>query len=135
MPIYAIFNFNLLPDLDSNSKRKYLCINETSINGFKNDFDLKFSALENLNVYSAKDSFHQFTEIFKELYEKWFVHENSTRCKNVHVKSEWITPAIAKSSTKKNSLYQQWRKHRTSKNWNLYITYKRKLETLKNKVK
>ena len=85
--------------------------------------------------YTEKDSFHTFTNIFKELYDKWFLHDKAARCSNVHVKSEWITPALAKSSETKNILYQNWRKHRTSQNWNLYIVYRRKLDNLKGKVK
>ena len=135
MPIFCIFDFNLPSCIDTNTKRKFLCINEAAMDGFKNDFNSKFSIFEDFDKYSAKDSFHQFIVIFKELYDKWFLHDKAARCNNVHVKSEWITPALAKSSETKNILYQNWRKHRTSQNWNLYISYRRKLDNLKGKVK
>ena len=99
--------------------------------GFFSNYSVDIPVLSDTNTLMNSYNY----KIFKELYDKWFVHKKPTRCKNVHVKSEWITPALAKSSDTKNTLYQQWRKHRTNKNWNLYITYKRKLDTLKNKVK
>ena len=135
MPIFSISDFKIPSISDSDTKHKFLCVNDKTIHGFKNDFDCKYSPFEDLDIYSAKDSFHKFTVIFKELYDKWFLHDKAARCNNVHVKSEWITPALAKSSETKNNLYQNWRKHRTTQNWNLYITYRRKLDSLKGKVK
>ena len=135
MPIFSISEFDLIPNSNLPTKRQFLCINDKTINGFITDFNCKYHEYEDLEIHSAKDSFHQFTVIFKELYDKWFLHEKKDSCKNVHTKSEWITPALAKSSETKNIFYQKWRKHRTSQNWNNYISYKRKLDSLKNKVK
>ena len=54
---------------------------------------------------------------------------------HVHVKSDWITPGLAKSSETKNKLYTEWRKSKTVSNWNKYLNYKRRYDLARNKVK
>ena len=95
---FTIFSINITGNSESQNKKPKLCINEKSINGFIADFENLLSNIENFEISSAKDSFHQFTTIFKELYDKWFLHIKPSNCKNVHMKSEWITQALAKSS-------------------------------------
>ena len=84
---------------------------------------------------SAKNSFNIFLSIFKELYDKWFLHDSSKKCKNLHTKSEWITIGLAKSCETKNKLYLKWRKNRSVRNWNDYQNYKRKLDKIIAKAK
>ena len=138
MLIFGVFDINLPQNSKFNTstnKKPSLCINEKSIAGFTNEFNSQFTESFDLVNYSAKDSFHDFLNFFKELYDKWFLHENPAQCKNIHTKSDWITPALAKSSQTKNLLYQYWRKHRSAENWNTYIDYERNLDKLTNKVK
>ena len=73
--------------------------------------------------------------VYKELYDRWFLHEKVMSCKHVHVKSDWITPGLAKSSETKNKRYTEWRKTRTNKNWNNYLDYRRKYDLARNKLK
>ena len=131
---FAILNID---ELESETKKftKILCINEKSVNGFNREFENLTGIKGILTMQSAKDSFHEFLSIFKELYDKWFVHEKDEACNHVHLKSEWITPGLAKSSSVKNKLYQNWRINKNSKNWNIYVEYRRKLDILISKVK
>ena len=135
MPTFSFFNVNLACDSESQHKKPRLCLNEKSINGFTAEFINCAREHGEFAANSAKESFHQFTNIFKELYDKWFLHDKPTNCRHTHIKSEWITPGLAKSCDTKNVLYNIWRKNRTNKNWNTYLVYKRKLDVLKSKLK
>ena len=131
---FAILDIDELEN-DTKTSTKILCINEKSINGFNREFENLTGIKGILSMQSAKDSFHEFLSIFKELYDKWFVHEKNETCNHVHLKSDWITPGLAKSSSVKNKLYQNWRVNKNSKNWNIYVEYRRKLDILISKVK
>ena len=49
--------------------------------------------------------------------------------------SPWITKAIAKSSKKKQRLYEKFLNNRTPKNEEIYKTYKNIFETIKRRSK
>ena len=122
-------------DTKTTHNKSYVCINSHTIAQFVNDFNSQIVETDLIGQYSAKDSFHKFISIFKELYDKWFIHEKTRKCNHIHVKSDWITPGLAKSSETKNKLYTEWRKVRTVKNWNKYLDYKRKYDLARNKLK
>ena len=134
MLIFSVFEFH-----DSKNPQPFikfnLCINSDAISGFNKDFNEKIIETDVINHYTAKDSFHQFITIFKELYDKWFLHEKNKKCKHVHVKADWITPGLAKSSETKNLLYTKWRKEKTKNSWNTYVSYRRKYDIIRNKIK
>ena len=132
MPTFSTVNIDHVL-AEPKPSRPILYVNETSINGFISDFNDRTTDL--VNCDSAEDNFHKFTNIFKEHYDKWFLHEKVKKCNFVHQKSEWITPGLAKSSQMKNKLYQNWRKKRTNGNWTKYIDYKRKYDIIEAKIK
>ena len=135
MLTFSIFEIQELTDNKNTYVKPTLCINSHTISNFVNDFNNRIADNDIIVQYSAKDSFHEFLTIFKELYDKWFLHERVSKCKHVHVKSDWITPGLAKSSETKNILYTEWRKAKTASNWNKYLNYKRKYDIVRNKLK
>ena len=112
---HHMFTFSFFDIQDSNDSqneptKSTLCVNGNTISKFVEEFNSLINETQLIDKFSAKDSFHEFQKIFKELYDKWFLHEKSNDCKHVHTKSDWITTGLAKSSKTKNQLYAQWRK-------------------------
>ena len=132
---FSIFDIEDSSDTQNKHIKLTLCINSYTVSDFVKQFDDLVIKTDLIDKYSAKDSFHEFQKIFKELYDKWFLHEKVNNCKHVHVKSDWITPGLAKSSETKNKLYAQWRKDKTVNNWDKYLIYKRKYDIVRNKLK
>ena len=135
MLTFSVFDIQFSKDSKSKFIKPTLCINSVSSAGFVNDFNNQIINQGVIDQYSVKDSFHEFLNIFKELYDKWFLHEKNSKCNHTHVKSDWITAGLAKSSETKNNLYAQWRKEKTKKNWNAYLEYKRNFDLVRNKRK
>ena len=59
----------------------------------------------------------------------------SKRLKTKHIQSLWITKGIAKSSKRKQKLYEKFLKHRTPETGLTYKSYKNLFESLKKKGK
>ena len=135
MLIFSVFDIQDSKSANSTYIKPTLCVNIVTVNEFVNDFNRRIIETDLIGQNSAKDSFHEFLVIFKELYDKWFLHEKIKKCKHVHVKSDWITSGLAKSSETKNQLYTKWRKEKTARNWNIYLDYKRKYDLARNKLK
>ena len=135
MLIFSIFNIQDSYDENNTHTKSTLCINSYTIGEFIKEFNIQIVESDFIDQFSVKDSFHKFQNIFKELYDRWFLHEKVMSCKHIHVKSDWITPGLAKSSETKNKLYTKWRKAKTNKNWNNYLLYKRKYDLTRNKLK
>ena len=137
MPIFVI---NKCKHPGGNVKRNFTprpIINEYTITGFKNDFDLLTSQH---NTYCTEKSgielFSSFLSKFKIIYDKWFIQtSNNRKLRRNYVRKDWITVGLAKSCDIKNNLYNIWRKDRTHVNWTNYIDYKRKLGNLIAKAK
>ena len=137
MPIFSIVKDKFSADNCNQPNTPRFCINDEKLNGFDVEFKKRLNESPNfdLDESSAKINFTTFLDIFKELYDKWFLHNSDKKCKYIHTKSEWINSNIAKSCKIKNQLYLTWRKNRTSKNWTKYLEYKRQLDTVIAKAK
>ena len=108
-------------------------INDFTVRGFLNEIDkvdLDYSL-------SADKLFTSFHSAFKDLYDKWFIKPpNSSNISNSkYLRSEWISIGVAKSSERKNELFEIWFENKTKCNWNKYIEYKRVFDCVKNKEK
>lgn len=138
MPTFSINSVDDISDDSMLNTRPRLCINERTIQGFLKDFK-QMTCVElnddKLNTENAQICFDTFLSNFKKIYDTWFLHTRNKKCKNVHLKSDWITIGLAKSCEVKNKLYISWHKNRTKHNWNTYIIYKRKLDKLLAKAK
>ena len=136
MPIFSVYHGSYEVHGDKiNSIKKRVCLNESTINGFSKDFLNKLSSEQCSPDICAKESFDGFLNNFNELYNKWFLHDNTIKCNNPHTKSEWITIGLAKSCNVKNRLYFLWRKSKSVRDWNNYQDYKRTLDKLLRKAK
>ena len=78
------------------------------------------------------EAYNKFLEIFTELYEEYFLIRK-IKIKPKRALSPWITNGIAKSSKRKQKLYQKFFKHRTPINKVNYKAYKNLFETMKRK--
>ena len=75
-----------------------------------------------------------FHNIFIDIYDKSFP-KSEVKVKFKSDQSPWITKGIAKSSKKKQRLYEKFLKNRTPKNEETYKTYKNLFETIKRRSK
>ena len=73
-------------------------------------------------------------EIFSSLYEKYF-RLTKVNLKPKRKNSPWITNGIAKSSKRKQKLYEKFLKHRTQESKQIYKDYKNFFEIIKHKSK
>ena len=131
LPTFACLDFNV--NLNDVEKSKLTVkINDHRLNNFIDEFNrLTFDLEKN----SAETCFSYFHENFKKLYDKWFLHVNSSSSKQNILKSDWISIGVAKSSDIKNTLYNTWLGNKIRSNWNKYIEYKRVFDIIKNKEK
>ena len=107
--------------------------NENSLNLFKQKlFETSWDSLK--NIADANESYHKFLKIFSSLYEKYFPL-TKVKLKPKRKKSPWITNGIAKSSKRKQNLYEKFLKQRTPENKENYKAYKNLFEMVKRKSK
>ena len=59
---------------------------------------------------SADKLFTSFHSAFKDLYDKWFIKPPnvSNISSSKYLRSEWISIGVAKSSERKNELFEIW---------------------------
>ena len=77
---------------------------------------------------------NSFLNIFNSIYDIYFP-KVFVRLKTKHIKSPWITKGIAKSSKRKQKLYEKFLKHGTRQTELAYKSYKSLFESLKKKAK
>ena len=80
------------------------------------------------------EAYKQFFNIFNSLCDIYFPMV-FVRLKTKHIQSPWITKGIAKSSKRKQKLYEKFLKHRTRETELAYKSYKNLFKTLKKKAK
>ena len=118
------------PVVKSTYKRSYC---EKNIDKFKN-------ILHNRNwddikkIEDPNKAYKYFLNIFIDIYDKSFP-KSEVKVKFKSDQSPWITKGIAKSSKKKQRLYEKFLKNRTPKNEETYKTYKNLFETIKRRSK
>ena len=118
------------PIVKSTYKRSYC---EKNIDMFKN-------FLHNRNwddikkIEDPNKAYKYFLNIFIDIYNKSFL-KSEVKVKFKSDQSPWITKGIAKSSKKKQRLYEKFLKNRTPKNEETYKTYKNLFETIKRRSK
>ena len=105
MPIFSFSRLSLELGDSKPSIRPRLCLNNDSIRGFEQEFRSRIGDSISDSNKTAKDSFHTFITLFKELYDKWFLHENNKKCNNPHTKKDWITVGVAKSCESKDMIF------------------------------
>ena len=131
LPTFVCLDYNF-DSSNPRTARPRVKINDYNIKNFVEEFNAIAFDLEN---NSAELCFTKFHDNFKVLYDKWFVNSNNNSAKGSILKSDWISIGVAKSSDYKNHLYELWINNKTSKNWNIYLNYKRIFDTIKNKEK
>ena len=128
-------NLNLdIGNLRVGKSKPRIKINEYLLNNFIDDLKGIDSSI-NLDS-SAKDCFTVFIDEFKKSYDKWFINTSSSSCKNSYnLRKDWTSIGLAKSSDTKQVLYEKYQTNSNNFNWNSYIDYSRKLDTLIDKTK
>ena len=105
--------------------------NENTITLFKqNLFETSWDSVKKID--DSNES--KFLEIFSSLYEKYFPL-TKVKLKPKRKNSPWITNGIAKSSKRKQKLYEKFLKHRTQESKQIYKDYKNLFEIIKRKSK
>ena len=116
----------------SKTKHKYkLSYNQENIKAF-NQRLLSVNWDEVKNCDDPNEAHKQFFNIFNSIYDIYFP-KVFVRLKTKHIQSPWITKGIAKSSKRKQKLYEKFLKHRTRETE--YKSYKNLFESLKKKAK
>ena len=77
---------------------------------------------------------NSFNNIFNSIYDIYF-QKAFVRLKTKHIQSPWITKGIAKSSKRKQNLYEKFLKHQTREAELACNSYKNLFESLKKKAK
>ena len=72
---------------------------------------------------------------FSVAYTKVFFPKKRIRVKLKNLMKPWVTKGIAKSSRKKQKLYEKYLKKRTFENQKIYKNYKSLSESIKKKSK
>ena len=111
-------------------KRSY---NEENIKAFNHRL-LSINWDEIKNCDDPNEAYKQFFNIFNSIYDIYFP-KVFVRLKTKHIQSPWITKGIAKSSKRKQKLYEKFLKHRTRETELAYKSYKNLFESLKKKAK
>lgn len=133
LPTFLTLDFNVR-SANKGSGKPRVRINDDILKSFITDFNnLTFD----FDAESASAIYTKFHHEFRELYDKWFIKPTNVNYvqKPSFLRNDWISIGVAKSSDVKNTLYENWIKHKTNSNWNKYISYKRVFEELKNKEK
>ena len=118
------------PVVKSTYKRSYC---EKNIDKFKN-------TLRNRNwndiqkIEDPNKACKYFLDIFTDIYENSFP-KSEVKVKFKSDQSPWITKGIAKSSKKKQRLYEKFLKNETPKNEETYKAYKNLFEAIKKRSK
>ena len=118
------------PVVKSTYKRSYC---EKNIDKFKN-------TLHNRNwddiqkIEDPNKAYKYFLDIFTDIYDNSFP-KSEVKLQFESNQSPWITEGIAKSSKKKQRLYEKFIKNRTPKNEETYKTYKNLFGTIKKTSK
>ena len=89
------------------------------------------------NLKTSNDSnlaYNQFLDTFTSLYNECFPRVKM-KVKVQNSFRPWITKGIAKSSEKKQKLYERYLKNRNPQNLATYKTYKNLFGTIKRKSK
>ena len=106
---------------------------ENTFNCFKQAlFETSWDSIKNLK--EPNEAYNNFLDIFTELYQKHFPIRK-IKIKPKRAPSPWITNGIAKSSKRKQMLYEKFLKHNTPINEANYKTYKNLFGTIKRKSK
>ena len=111
-------------------KRSY---NEENIKAFNHRL-LSINWDEIKNCDDPNEAYKQFFNIFNSIYDIYFP-KVFVRLKTKHIQSPWITKGIAKSSKRKQKLYEKFLKHRTREAELACNSYKNLFESLKKKAK
>ena len=107
--------------------------NENTLTLFKqNLFETSWDSVKKID--DPNESYNKFLEIFSSLYEKYFPF-TKVKLKPKRKNSPWITNGIAKSSKRKQKLYEKFLKHRTQESKQIYKDYKNLFEIIKRKSK
>ena len=131
-----IYAFKLKTKLDIRKTQflyKRFYINEDLIKAFKSGLR-KISWEIIKSVKDPNESYKKFIAILSSINDEFFP---KSRIKVRHNKNTtpWITRGIAKSSKRKQKLYEKFLKKRTSKNEMNYKNYRRLFKSVKRKSK
>ena len=111
----------------------YKRYDEKSTNLFKQK--LHETTWDNIkNIKEPNEVYKKFLEIFSCIYENFFPKKR-IRVKLKNLMNPWVTKGIAKSSKKKQRLYEKYLKKRNPENEKIYKNYKSLFESIKKKSK
>ena len=98
----------------------------------QNLFETSWDSVKKID--DSNESYNKFLEILSSLHEKYFPL-TKVKLKPKRKNSPWITNGIAKSSKRKQKLYEKFLKHRTQESKRIYKDYKNFFEIIKRKSK
>ena len=131
---FSVFcNIKTIVSTDSDKtiihKRK---INDDTIDDFK--YLLQHVNWDDIISNSTKESYDNFINKFRELYDVAFP-EIEIEIKTKNLQNPWFTKGLAKSSKRKQDLYEKFLKKRNLETETAYKTYKSLFEKLKKNAK
>ena len=109
------------------------CYCENNIDKFKNIL-LNRNWDDIKKIEDPNKAYKYFLNIFIDIYDQSFP-KLEVKVKFKSNQNPWITKGIAKSSKKKQRLYEKFLKNGTPKNEEAYKTYRNLLETIKRRSK
>ena len=95
---------------------------------------MKIVCRTEIGMTDPNKAYKCFLDIFIDIYDNSFP-KSEVKVKFKSDQSHWITKGIAKSSKKKQRLYEKFLKNRTPQKEEIYKTYKRLFETIKKRSK
>ena len=106
---------------------------ENAIESFKQRL-CEIDWAEHKKCEDPNETYKHFSETFILVYDNFFP-KVKVRIKTKSLHSPWITKGIAKSSKRKQNLYEKYLKRRTNDTETAYKLYKNLFESIKRRAK
>jgi len=128
LPIFYIMKCKSDVSKTNSTKRRLRKFTSSNITKFKNQLaDVTWDKLYNYS--NTNDAYSHFIQVITSLFEECFpIVTHSER--NVEKNKPWFTPALHKSSIKKNKLYKKYVRNPNPTSFQTYKTYRNKFNTL-----
>ena len=122
--------------VENHQKNRYLhkyIINESSKAAFKRRLrETSWDAVKGLD--NLNEPYVKFMETIMQIYDDYFP-KTKFKIKSNNKANPWITKGIAKSSKRKQKLYEKFLKNRSIQNEKIYKDYRKLFETITMKSK
>ena len=135
-PIIYAFKLRSSMSSENHQKDRYLhkrIINESSKATFKRRLrETSWDAVKGLD--NLNEPYVKFMETIMQIYDDYFP-KTKFKIKSNNKANPWITKGIAKSSKRKQKLYEKFLKNRSIQNEKIYKDYRKLFETITMKSK